>query len=113
ALPAPHARLERVAGGEQQDRCDDPSRPRLRDDTKAVPPRQHHVEHDTPVCATQRLLECAVAGVGLGDAVALFAEGLAQEASQLAVVFDEEYLHESLNYGGPGGTGSVSSVRNL
>ncbi len=47
------------------------------------------------------------------DAVAFFAERFAQEAPQLAIVFDEEYLHESLSYGAPAGTGSVSSVRKL
>src|SRR5437588_542701 len=57
------------------------------------PPRQHHVEHDAAVRPAQRTLQCAVAGVGLGDAVAFFAERFAQEAPQLAVIFDEENLH--------------------
>src|SRR5207302_546638 len=89
ALEALHPRLQLVARREQEHRREHAARAHLGHDAEAVAAGQHDVEHDAAEAATQRLLERPVAGGGLGDAVALFAEGLAQETPQVAVVFDQ------------------------
>jgi len=43
--------------------------------------------------ALQRALHCAVAGIGFRHAVTFLAERFAQEAPQVAIIFDEEDLH--------------------
>src|SRR5205085_2840456 len=60
AFEALHPRLQLVAGREQEDRREHAPRPELRYHAEAVPPRQHHVEHDAAVRPAQRTLQCAV-----------------------------------------------------
>jgi len=93
ALQAAHPRLEFVLRREQQHRRRNAAFAKLRDDAEAVAARQHDVEHDAAKRAFERTLQGAVTGVGLGNAVAFFAKRLAEEAPQIAVVFDEKYLH--------------------
>src|SRR5882762_8640127 len=95
ALEPAHARLELVLGGEQQDRGRNAALAELRDNREAVAARQHDVEDDAAEFALERAFQRAIARVGLGDAVAFFAERLAQKAAQIAIVFDEKDLPEA------------------
>src|SRR2546427_8191413 len=94
-LEPTHARLQLVFRGQQQHRRRDAALAELTHDAEAVAARQHHIEHETVEAALERAFQRPIAGVGLGDAVALFAQRLAQKAAQVTIVFDEKDLHEA------------------
>src|SRR6266545_3800755 len=93
AFEPAHARLELIFRREQQHRRRDAAFAQLGDDAEAVAPRQHHIQDETAETAFERAFQCPVAGVRFGHAVAFLAEGLAQEAAEIAIVLNEKYLH--------------------
>src|SRR5260370_4639496 len=93
AFEAGRPRLELVLRREHQHGRVYAALPQLCDHAESVPAGEHDVEDDAVVGVVERALEGAVTGFCFGDAVALLAEGLAQEAPQVAVVLNDEYLH--------------------
>ena len=90
------ALVEFGAGGEHDDRDGVVPLAQLAQDAQAVPPRQHDVEHDHIVALAGRQLVGADAVGGEVHGVALFLEGLADEAGDLLFIFRDQNAHAGM-----------------
>ena len=90
-VQALHARLQRVAGGEHQDRRVVAVVAQAAGDVDAVQPRQAEVQHDDVGQEGVRLVEAADAVAGELDLVALEAQRALQDLRDLLVVLDDEH----------------------
>ena len=101
-----HARLQRVAGGEHQDRRVVAVVAQALGDVDAVQPRQTEVQDDDVRQEGVRLVEAAHAVAGELDLVALEAQRALQDLRDLLVVLDDEHA-----YGTAGGIHYVFMLR--
>src|SRR5258708_31464759 len=92
-LEAADARLELVLCREQQHRRRNAALAQLGDDAETVASRQHPVQQDAAKAALERAFQCAIPRICFGNALSFFAERLAQEATEIAIVLDQKYLH--------------------
>src|SRR5204862_4618723 len=53
----------------------------------------HQPQHDPAEAALEGSLQCAIPRIRFGSSISLLAERLAQEATEIAIVLDQQYLH--------------------
>jgi hypothetical protein len=85
--------LDRVAGGQHQDRGPGPGLAELAADLEAVPPGEEDVEDDRVVLGRLRHPDGVVAGGGDVRAVALVGEPAADQRGHLGLVLHDQHAH--------------------